>query len=62
MVDSLFFITNTLSHMSSIKKEADADLELEKIYRTAVKDKSLSIIINGKKTKILVRFIGKNTK
>jgi hypothetical protein len=56
MVDSLFFITNTLSHISSIKKEVKADLELEKVYQTADKDKSLSIIINTKNKHLIPSF------
>src|SRR5690606_38373639 len=48
IVDSLFFITNTLSHITSVKNETEVDLELEKIYQTADRDKSLSIIINAK--------------
>lgn len=56
MVDSLFFITNTLTHITSIHKELEADLELEKIYQTADKDKSLSIIVNAKNKRLIPSF------
>src|SRR5690606_17398073 len=54
--DSLFFITNTLSHITPVKKETEVDLELEKIYQTADKDKSLSIIINAKHKRMIPSF------
>src|SRR5690606_37899427 len=56
IVDSLFFMTNVLSSITSDKKEKEVDLELEKIYQTATKDKSLSIIINAKNTRLLPSF------
>lgn len=56
IVDSLFFMTNVLSNITSDKKEKEVDLELEKIYQTATKDKSLSIIINAKNKRLLPSF------
>lgn len=56
VVDSLFFITNTLSHITPVKKETEVDLELERIYQTADKDKSLSVIINAKHKHLMPSF------
>lgn len=56
MVDSLFFITNTQSHIASLKKQTEVDLELEKIFQAADKNKSLSVIINTKHKRLTPSF------
>lgn len=56
IVDSLFFITNTSSHIASLKKHTEVDLELENIFQAADKNKSLSVVINTKHKRLLPSF------